>query len=274
MLTPPVPTVHDFAGLARLRQDAQRHDPAALEETAVQFEALIVGMMLKASREASLGEGILDNAQTQQYLEMMDRQVALELARKGGLGFGKLLVDGVKDVWGSGEATTRAASPDEFVADVMSVASHAAQRLGVDTELLIAQSALETGWGRSLPSYPDGRSAFNFFGIKAGPDWEGARVVRSTLEFVAGVPERRRAQFRAYSTPEEGFQDYADLVQSSPRYAIAAAAKDSEVYVQEMVKGGYATDPDYAAKWLAIYHGDTLKNAVQQLKSASSRSTH
>jgi len=99
MLAPTVPAIHDFQGLARLRQDAQRHDPAALEETAVQFEALIVGMMLKASREASLGDGILDNAQSQQYLELMDQQVALELARQGGLGFGKMLVDGVRDTW-------------------------------------------------------------------------------------------------------------------------------------------------------------------------------
>lgn len=274
MLTPAVPAAHDFESLARLRQDAQRHDPAALEETAIQFEALIVGMMLKASREASLGEGILDNAQTQQYLELMDRQVALELARKGGLGFGRILVEGVKDVWDSGEPAARASSPEEFVSNVMAVASDAARRLGVDAELLIAQSALETGWGRSLPTHPDGRSAFNFFGIKAGTEWEGPRVVRNTLEFVGGVPERRSAHFRAYSSAEEGFLDYADLVQGSPRYARATAAGDSESYARELVRGGYATDPEYAEKWLAIYHGDTLKGAVQRLKSASSGSTH
>lgn len=99
MLTPVAPTFHDFEGLARLRESAQEHDPAALEETAIQFEALIVGIMLKASRDASLGEGLLDNSQTQQYLELMDHQVALELARQGGLGFGKMLVEDVKDNW-------------------------------------------------------------------------------------------------------------------------------------------------------------------------------
>lgn len=269
MLTPAVSAFHDAQDLARLRLGAQQHDPAALEETSVQFEALIVGMMLKASREASLGEGILDNAQTRQYLDLMDRQVAMELARKGGLGFGRMLIEGVEDVWGgSGDGAGRVpADPNEFVAEVMAAATGAARRLGVDPELLIAQSALETGWGRSLPAHGDGRSAFNFFGIKAGGDWDGPRVVRNTLEFVDGIPERRQERFRAYATAEDAFSDYADLVQESPRYASAMAAGSPEEYARGLAEGGYATDPDYAQKWLAIYHGDTLRNAVGQLKA-------
>ncbi len=274
MLAPAVPIINDFQGLARLRQDAQRHDPAALEETAIQFEALIIGMMLKASREATLGEGIFDNAQSQQYLELMDQQVAMELARKGGLGFGRMLVEGVKDVWGAAEGQPLPANPGQFVSDIMGVASAAARRLGVDPELLIAQSALETGWGRSALKHADGRPAFNFFGIKADPDWRGPRVTRKTLEFVSGVPEQRRAQFRAYSTPGDSFRDYASLVQNSSRYAGAMAAKDSAAYARELVAGGYATDPDYAKKWLAVYHGDTLRNAVREFKSTASESTH
>ena len=101
MIAPSAPTIHDFVGLARLRESAQEHDPAALEETAVQFEALFVGIMLKASREASLGEGLLDNSQTEQYMELMDQQVALDLARQGGLGFGQMLVEEVRERWGS-----------------------------------------------------------------------------------------------------------------------------------------------------------------------------
>lgn len=106
MLAPVVPTIHDFEGLARLRQGAQRHDPAALEEAGVQFEALIIGIMLKAAREANLGEGIFDSDQSRQYLELMDQQVALDLARQGGLGFGKLLVEGVRDNWSAEQVAT------------------------------------------------------------------------------------------------------------------------------------------------------------------------
>ncbi len=128
MAAPVVTGIHDFQGLARLRQDAQRHDPAALEEAAVQFEALIVGMMLKASREASLGDGILDNAQSQQYLELMDQQVAMALARQGGLGFGKLLVEGVREDW-AGEPALEPNSSEEFVEQLQPVA-----REGVNTQ--------------------------------------------------------------------------------------------------------------------------------------------
>src|SRR5262245_25984123 len=82
----------DIAGLEHLKRRAAREDPAALAEAAVQFEALFIGLMLKSARDASLGDGILDGEATRQYLELMDQQVALELARKGGFGFGKLIV--------------------------------------------------------------------------------------------------------------------------------------------------------------------------------------
>src|SRR5262245_13181680 len=88
-----VPTAVDLQGLTELKQRAAHDDPKALAEASVQFEALFIGLMLKSAREASFGGGIFDNQQTQQYLELMDQQVALELARNGGFGFGKLLTD-------------------------------------------------------------------------------------------------------------------------------------------------------------------------------------
>jgi flagellar protein FlgJ len=274
MLAPPAPSVHDFQGLARLREQAQRHDPAALEETAVQFEALVVGMMLKASREASLGEGIFDNAQTQQYLELMDQQVALELARQGGLGFGKLLVEGVRETWET-EQPFQPANAEEFVETLMPMATEAGRDLGVDPRLLIAQSALETGWGRAVLRHPDGRPAFNLFGIKAGGSWSGPRVAQPTIEFTDGVAERRWEQFRAYPSAAASFRDYAALIGESARYSETLRnPNDPEAYARGLAQGGYATDPEYAEKWLAIYHGDTLRDAVQRLKTQELASTH
>jgi len=93
MTTLPTPTnAVDLQGLEQLRRRAGRDDPSALAEVAVQFEALFIGMMLDSARSAG-GGGIFDGPQTQQYLELMDRQVALDLARKGGLGFGKMLLE-------------------------------------------------------------------------------------------------------------------------------------------------------------------------------------
>src|SRR5215831_14926512 len=87
------PAATDLTGLEQLRQRAAHADPGALKEAAAQFDALFIGMMLKSARAASLGKGIFDSQASSQYLELMDDQVALELARKGGLGFGKILLE-------------------------------------------------------------------------------------------------------------------------------------------------------------------------------------
>src|ERR1043165_1363916 len=88
-----VPSAVDMQGLAELKQRAARDDPKAAKEAAVQFEALFIGLMLKSARDASLGNGFLDGQDTKQYLELMDQQVALDMAQHGGFGFGKLIAD-------------------------------------------------------------------------------------------------------------------------------------------------------------------------------------
>src|SRR5690606_38657808 len=85
--------VVDAGGLDALRAAAARGEPRALEEAAMHFEALFIGMLLKSARSASLGEGLLDGGDTRQYLEMMDAQVAQDVARRGGFGFGRMLVE-------------------------------------------------------------------------------------------------------------------------------------------------------------------------------------
>ena len=275
MLPPAAPAFADFQGLERLRSAAQREDPAALEEASVQFEALVLGMMLKAARDASLGEGILDGSETRQYLELMDQQVALELARQGGLGFGDLIVEGLDSTPPDDAFAFRPDTPAQFVEALMPLAQAAGRELGVDPRLLVSQAALETGWGRSVLQHPNGRSAFNLFGIKADSGWRGARVARPTLEYSGGVAERRWAQFRAYSDAAESFRDYTGLIKGSPRYRQALSRSgDPEAYAHGLAEAGYATDPGYAQKWLAIFHGDTLAETLQHLKSESFGSTH
>jgi flagellar protein FlgJ len=89
-------------------------------------------------------------------------------------------------------------------------------------------------------------------------------VAQWTLESIDGALTRQRAQFRAYSSPADSFDDYASLIAESPRYARAVDVGAEAVrYVHEVVAGGYATDPDYADKWLSIYRGELLRGAVQ-----------
>jgi flagellar protein FlgJ len=137
-----------------------------------------------------------------------------------------------------------------FLASVRGHAERAAERLGTTPEVLIAQAALETGWGRHVV----GGDSHNLFSIKADPAWEGRTVTQRTLEVFGGRPVRVSAAFRAYADPGEAFDDYVEFIRGNPRYerAIARAA-DPRAYVQELQRAGYATDPRYAQKILQIH---------------------
>ena len=154
--------------------------------------------------------------------------------------------------------------PQTFVRDLWPHAEKAAAQLGVSTEVIVSQAALETGWGRHSMKKPDGSIAFNLFGIKAAADWQGQQVSQSTLEFRQGSMQREQASFRAYDSVAESMQDYVDFVQSSPRYqqALNHQGSDSQ-YVRGLQRGGYATDPHYADKIINIRDGDTLSTALE-----------
>ena len=156
-------------------------------------------------------------------------------------------------------------SPEGFVAKVWPHAQRAAEELGVDPRALVAQAALETGWGRRQIQRSDGASANNLFGIKA-TGWSGDRATVSTHEYRNGVRQRERADFRAYASPAESFADYVRLLKKSPRYAQALeAGRDVRRFAQGLQRAGYATDPSYADKIAAISNGPTLGRALAKL---------
>ena len=166
---------------------------------------------------------------------------------------------------GAGESVAPGSSPvpaepartgtqEDFIRAVRPHAVRAAREIGVDPDVLVAQAALESGWGRSTMRRADGSNAHNLFGIKATPSWRGDVVTVSTLEYEGGVAVRRQAAFRAYGSYAESFQDYAMLVRDNPRYARALEfASDPRAYMRELQAAGYATDPAYADKVLGIW---------------------
>jgi peptidoglycan hydrolase FlgJ len=156
-------------------------------------------------------------------------------------------------------------SPEAFVRSVWPHAQRTAQELGVDPKALVAQAALETGWGRRLAKDGGDATSHNLFGIKAGSKWSGNRVNAGTHEYVNGQRVSERADFRAYGSIGESFADYAKLL-NNPRYAQArAAGGDTRQFAQALQKAGYATDPAYAAKINAIAEGATLNRALAAL---------
>jgi len=140
-------------------------------------------------------------------------------------------------------------SADQFVNTMLPMAKEAAERIGVDPRYLVAQAALETGWGKSVMRAQDGSSSHNLFGIKAGTSWKGDSARAITSEFRNGAMVKETAEFRSYDSYKDSFHDLVTLLQTNNRYQdVVKSADNPEQFVRELQKAGYATDPDYASK--------------------------
>jgi flagellar protein FlgJ len=267
----------DPAGLTALKRGAAEQTPEAIRETARQFESLFTTMMLKSMRSATPGDSLFGSDQQDFYQDMFDQQLSVQLSKGKGLGLADVLVrqlmqggigagGGAADVAQAVQGTGASASAtgettltwpprtqEEFVQAVLPAAKAAAEKLGVDPEVVVAHAALETGWGRSVPMGTDGKPSFNLFGIKSGGHWTGNASFASTSEFAGGRMQTTVASFRAYDSPEHSIQDYAGFLQSSPRYAGALnTGSDVGAFARGLQQGGYATDPDYVSKLTAV----------------------
>lgn len=153
-------------------------------------------------------------------------------------------------------------SAEDFVQKLYPYAEQAAKELGVAPKVLLAQAALETGWGHSVIKHSDGTSSFNLFNIKAGKSWHGEQTRVSTLEYHNGVAQKEKAGFRSYDSYQASFNDYVHFIKNNPRYQTALQhAGNGERYLHELQRAGYATDPSYAKKIMGIYHHDAMAAA-------------
>ncbi len=175
-------------------------------------------------------------------------------------------------------SVTKAPDPSDwkiadFVEQLMPAAREAAGKLGLAPMALLAQAALETGWGKHMMRFGDGSSANNLFGIKADRRWDGEQLRVGTLEYEQGVAVRKKEGFRAYESFRDSFNDYVDFLRSNPRYEQALKSTDDpKRYFAELQKAGYATDPRYAEKITAVMEGPEMKRALEQLKNRMERS--
>ncbi len=135
------------------------------------------------------------------------------------------------------------AGKEGFVESMMPLAMEVSKKTGLDPRMVVAQAALETGWGKSAPGN-------NYFGIKSHGQPGGNTL--PTTEVVNGQPVRTQDSFRAYGSPAESAQGYADFVTQNPRYKPMLAAQGLDAQVAALGKSGYATDPAYGDKVLQI----------------------
>jgi flagellar protein FlgJ len=245
----------DFRQFAELRRSARADDPEALREVARQFESIFTKMMLDGMRAASFGDPMFGSDEGDMYQSMMDDQLAIEMSQGKGLGLADMLIRQLSrggETAASGSAPVDTATKREFIEKMLPQAEAAGRELGVDPRAIIAQAALETGWGTSQPADASG-SSHNLFGIKAGANWNGASVESATTEYEAGVAGAEVARFRAYGSTEASVNDYVSLLRDNPRYAAALnTGGDVRAFATALQRGGYATDPDYANKVVSV----------------------
>ena len=151
------------------------------------------------------------------------------------------------------EAKQGFADKTDFINQLYPHAQKAAEKLGTDPNVLIAQSALETGWGQKVVRQSNGETSNNLFNIKATKGWEGNKARVSTLEFEQGIAVKQNADFRVYDDIKQSFDDFVNFLSSGERYQDALkAAQDPEQFIQGLQKAGYATDPNYAQKVMSV----------------------
>ncbi len=161
-------------------------------------------------------------------------------------------------------------NPEHFVHTLLPLARDVAAESGIDPRLMVAQAALETGWGKHMIRGDDGSHSFNLFGIKADSRWQGDAVNITTTEFRGGVAMKERADFRSYSDYRESFRDYVAFLESNPRYRdVLEVADQPELFAQRLQEAGYATDPAYSRKIRSIMEGEPFEAALDRFQTLS-----
>ncbi|MFO1389078.1 flagellar assembly peptidoglycan hydrolase FlgJ [Cellvibrio sp.] len=292
----------DQNSLNSVKAMGRHNDPAALKEIAKKFEAMFVQQMLKSMREANavFSDGdMFSSEEVKFHQDMMDQQMVLNLTSGEGIGLAKAMFEQMQKSYGKpvdikgqsepvktleksfrssvtpikplssvskdpriGNKTAIAATPEDFVEKLKPYAEKAAAELNVGADVILAQAALETGWGKYLIHDTQGNNTFNIFNIKA-TSWNGKSVSVNTLENKQGVTQQERAAFRQYDDYADSFADYVSLIKNNPRYKEAlAAGGDSENFADALQKAGYATDPNYADKIKRILNSDSIRSVT------------
>jgi peptidoglycan hydrolase FlgJ len=296
---------YDSRSLNNLKREAAADPKGKALQVAKQVEGMFVQMMLKSMREALPQDGIFSSDSTKMYTSMYDQQIAQEIGKRG-LGMADLIVKQMQPAQEPDETAgtvpmkldnsfiysnlpsnqleqmVRKAVPrlpvspssfpadsNDFIAQLSQPAQAASQQSGIPHHLILAQAALESGWGQRQILTRDGKPSYNVFGIKAGGEWKGATTDIMTTEYEGGVAKKVRATFRVYGSYMEALSDYVKLLSNNPRYAAVANAATPEQGARALQAAGYATDPKYAQKLVGMIQ--QFKNMGEKVVKAYSQ---
>jgi hypothetical protein len=136
---------------------------------------------------------------------------------------------------------------DTFVAKMAPTAQAVGRKWNLPPSVIIAQAALETGWGQAVKGNA-------YFGIKQGTSSDEA-IAFTTHEVIDGQKVTLVDRFRTYQSAQDATKAYAQFLHDTPRYQEALRnTSDPATFVEALQKAGYATDPQYAEKVKQIIH--------------------
>lgn len=290
-------TVLNNSSLNAVKKMGREGDPKALREVANQFESMFIQQMFKSMRAATnvfSEDSYLNSSETELYQDMLDQQYSLNFSKGRGIGLAAAFYDQMMRNYGgqlnapsnstnnstnnsiNNEAKptaqglyiglrtrnkhqAEASAPEAFVKEMRPYADWAAAELGISSDAIVAQAALETGWGKFVLRDAQGNSSHNMFNIKAPSNYGKNSLSAKVLEFSGGVEVQERAKFKKYSSVKESFSDYVNFMQQS-RYQKTLGARNNTVsFAKELQSAGFATDPNYANKLQAILQGPYLQ---------------
>lgn len=265
---------HDHMGLTDMilhsiqkKQEANGEAPAAGGPAAAKLAATGNGLSLAAYWQgggmrplaAAIAQGAISPGSGAALALMTHANPKLALAFGAGAGAPTPATSTTTTIQSRPGHVSGGASPEEIAAfsqKLMPLLQQAGQQLGVSPKILLAQTAIETGWGRSVVGN-------NLFGIKAGSSWSGQKIDAATHEYQNGELVSITDAFRAYPSAEASVQDFVALVANNPRYRAALNKGDDVVgYAQGLLAGGWATDINYVQKLQSVAAGPSVNGAA------------
>ncbi|EPZ8122878.1 flagellar assembly peptidoglycan hydrolase FlgJ [Yersinia enterocolitica] len=278
----------DVRSLDALKREVKSNSQEGIKEAAKQMEGMFIQMMLKSMRDASFKDGLMHSQASDMFTSMYDQQLSQNIADQSKMGFADMMIKqmggettAVQSIPGTAPApyslnmglikrqhiapmaapkneretvafTDRTEKNTHFISRMLGPAIAAAKKSGIPHQLIIAQAALESGWGNKEIATTNGKPSHNIFGIKATPDWKGATTEITTTEYINGSAQKVKAVFRVYPSYSEALSDYTSLLMNNPRYQNVAQSPSPEHAAHALQSGGYATDPSYAKKLISI----------------------
>lgn len=233
----------------------QQVSMAIAERSSLGLAKIIEEQLSKDKRFVSTETKTLPLNQTMSHARPVDHKVPVIPMKNNETS----IIKDTSDITNNKNLDEPVTTPKEFVKRLYPIIKSLVKNVNIDPKMLLAQAALETGWGKFILKHQDGQSSYNLFNIKANTSWSLDKVKKASLEFVNGIFKPITSEFRSYGSFHESVKDYIQLVSNNKRYAEALGSSDPKQYIHRLHKAGYATDPNYSEKILDIYNSDIFK---------------